>query len=87
MKDKTPAFGEEFLLVEGYNGTALAYPIFSPQGEILGGISTIIKPDHLIDESAAPRLNGTDYSFWAMQLDGLIICNKDSGQAGKARLD
>lgn len=30
LKDNTPAFSNEFLLVEGYNGTALAYPVFSP---------------------------------------------------------
>ncbi len=85
LKDKTPAFSNEFLLVEGYNGTALAYPVFSPSGELMGGISTIIKPDDLIDASVAPRLNGTDYSFWAMQLDGLIIYDKDSGQTGKGQ--
>lgn len=86
LNNKTPAFSSEFLLVEGYNGTALAYPVFSPQGELMGGISTIIKPDDMIDASAAPELNGTDYSSWAMQLDGLIIYDKDAGQAGKGQV-
>lgn len=85
LNNKTPAFSDEFLLVEGYNGTALAYPVFSTQGELTGGISTIINPNDMIDASAAPRLNGTDYSFWAMQLDGLIIYDKDSGQVGKGQ--
>ena len=39
LKTKTPTFSKQFLLVEGYNGTALAYPVFSSQGEFLGGIS------------------------------------------------
>lgn len=83
LKDKTPAFSDEFLLVEGYNGTALAYPVFSPQGELLGGISTIIKPDSLVNANVAPKLNGTNYSFWVMQLDGLIAYDRDSSQIGK----
>ncbi len=83
LKDKTPAFSDEFLTVEGYNGTALAYPVFSPQGEPLGGISTIIKPDSLINASVAPELKGMNYSFWVMQLDGLIAYDRDSSQIGK----
>ena len=53
LKTKTPAFSKQFLLVEGYNGTALAYPVFSPQGEFLGGISTIIEPDKLLNALVA----------------------------------
>jgi polar amino acid transport system substrate-binding protein len=78
-------------LVEGYNGTALAYPIFSPQGEFQGGISTIIEPDKLLNAVVAPTLrfdtynrsNITDYSFWLMHLDGLIAYDRDASQIGK----
>jgi len=83
LKDKTPAMSDEFLLVEGYNGTALAYPVFSQQGEFLGGISAIIKPDNLINAVVAPKLNGTNYSFWVIQLDGLIAYDRDLSQIGK----
>lgn len=86
LKDKAPAFSNKFLLVEGYNGTALAYPVFSPQGELLGGISTIIRPDDLINASVVPGLKDTNYSFWAMQLDGLIIYDRDLGQTGKGQV-
>jgi polar amino acid transport system substrate-binding protein len=91
LKEKIPAFSKEFMLVEGFNGTALAYPVFSPQGQLLGGISTIIESDKLLGDIAASRLhfdiynrgNITDYSFWAMQLDGLIIYDRDASQIGK----
>lgn len=91
LKAKTPTFSKQFLLVEGYNGTALAYPVFSPQGEFLGGISTIIEPDKLLNAVVAPRLhfdisnrsNITDYSFWLMHLDGLIAYDRDASQIGK----
>jgi polar amino acid transport system substrate-binding protein len=91
LKTKTPTLSKQFLLVEGYNGTALAYPVFSPQGEFLGGISAIIEPDKLLNAVVAPQLhfdtdnrsNITDYSFWLMHLDGLIAYDRDASQIGK----
>jgi polar amino acid transport system substrate-binding protein len=91
LKTKTPTFSKQFLLVEGYNDTALAYPVFSPQGEFLGGISAIIEPDKLLNAVVAPQLhfdidngsNITDYSFWLMHLDGLIAYDRDASQIGK----
>ncbi len=91
LKTKTPTLSKQFLLAEGYNGTALAYPVFSPQGEFLGGISAIIEPDKLLNAVVAPQLhfnidnrsNITDYSFWLMHLDGLIAYDRDASQIGK----
>ncbi len=91
LKTKTPTFSKQFLLVEGYNGTSLAYPVFSPQGEFLGGISAIIEPDKLMNALVAPQLhfnistrsNITDYSFWSMHQDGLIAYDRDESQIGK----
>jgi polar amino acid transport system substrate-binding protein len=91
LKTKTATLSKQFLLVEGYNGTALAYPVFSPQGEFLGGISAIIEPDKLLNAVVAPQLhfdtdnrsNITDYSFWLMHLDGLIAYDRDASQIGK----
>jgi polar amino acid transport system substrate-binding protein len=91
LQTKTPVLSKQFLLVEGYNGTSLAYPVFSPQGEFLGGVSAIIEPDKLLNAVVAPQLhfdvstrgNITDYSFWLMHLDGLIAYDRDASQIGK----
>jgi polar amino acid transport system substrate-binding protein len=91
LKDKTSTFSRQFLLVEGYNGTALAYPVFSPQGVFLGGISAIIEPDKMLNNIVAAQLyfdienrsNITDYSFWMMDLEGLIAYDRDASQIGK----
>lgn len=91
LKTKNPTLSKQLLLVEGYNGTALAYPVFSAQGEFMGGISAIIEPDKLLNEMVAPQLhfdtynrsNITDYSFWLMHLDGLIAYDRDASQIGK----
>jgi len=90
LKARTPAFSKEFQLVEGYNGTALAYPVFSSKGEFLGGISTIIEPGKLLNAMVAPQLhfnvstrsNITDYSFWMLTLDGIVAYDRDASQIG-----
>lgn len=91
LKTKTPTFSKQFLLIEGYNGTSLNYPVFSPKGEFIGGISAIIEPDKLMNTLVAPQLhfntstrsNITDYSFWSMHQDGLIAYDRDESQIGK----
>jgi len=91
LKNKKPMFSKEFKLVEGFNGTALAYPVISPKGELLGGISAIIKADMLLNALVAPQLhfnistrsNITDYSFWMLTLDGIVAYDRDESQIGK----
>lgn len=91
LRTKNPTFSGQFLLVEGYQGTAIAYPVFSPEGEFIGGISAILKPEELTNVLVAPQLrfdistraNITDYSFWSMHLDGLIAYDRDESQIGK----
>lgn len=91
LKNKAPEFSKEYQMTEGYNGTALSYPVFSLQGELLGGIIATIVPDKLMNALVAPQLhfdmnnrsNITDYSFWLMHLDGLIAYDRDASQIGK----
>lgn len=92
LMSKTPALsGEfltgEFLTMEGYNATALAYPVFSTEGEFQGGISTTFKPDEMLGALIVPRLNGTDYSIFAMQKDGLDVYSSDANQIGNNLLE
>jgi hypothetical protein len=93
LKTKNPTFSKQFLLVEGYNGTVLEYPVFSPQGMFLGVISAVIEPDKLLNALAAPllqydRYNRSDvanytYTFWVMDLDGSLLYDEDASQIGK----
>jgi hypothetical protein len=55
-RSKLPAFSKQFLLIEAYNGTAPAYPVFSWQGEFIEGISAIIEPNKLLNALVAPQL-------------------------------
>lgn len=82
LKYRTPTLSSEFLAVEGYNATALAYPVFSPQGQFLGGISVLLKPEEIFGPLVAPRLNGTNNSIFVMQTDGRNIYSSDPKQIG-----
>ncbi len=92
LKTKNPTFSKQFLLVEGFNGTVLEYPVFSPQGEFLGGISAVIEPYKLLNALVTPLLqydmyNRSDianYTFWVMDLDGLLLYDEDASQIGKS---
>jgi polar amino acid transport system substrate-binding protein len=86
IKAKAPALSGEFLTVEGYNGTALAFPVFSREGEFLGGISAIFEPDKLLS-ALVPGLSGTNYSIFVMQTDGLIVYSSDANQIGNNLLE
>ncbi|VVB67363.1 Uncharacterised protein [uncultured archaeon] len=91
LKTKTPDFTKEYEMTEGYNATALAYPVFSPQAEFIGGIVATIVPDQLMNAIVAPKLhfdiynrsNISDFSFWVMHLEGLIAYDRDESQIGK----
>jgi len=91
LKTKNPTFSKQFLLVEGYNGTVLEYPVLSPHGEFLGGISAVIEPYKLLNALVAPlpqydmqnRSDIASYTFWVMDLDGLLLYDEDASQIGK----
>jgi polar amino acid transport system substrate-binding protein len=94
LETKAPTFSKQLLLAEGYNGTVLEFPVFSPQGEFLGGISAIIEPDKLLDRLAVPLLHikistqsNIAYTFWVMDLDGLLLYDEDAGQIGRNLLE
>jgi polar amino acid transport system substrate-binding protein len=95
LQTKTPVFSKQMMLVEGYNGSILAYPVFSANGEFIGGVNVILIPDKLVNAVVAPKLrfdassrsNITDYSFWIMHLDGLIAYDRDESQIGKNLFD
>jgi polar amino acid transport system substrate-binding protein len=84
------AFSKVYKMTEGRNATALAYPVFSPQNELLGGIVATVEPHKLLNAMVAPQLhfnvstrsNITDYSFWMLTLDGLVAYDRDESQIG-----
>jgi hypothetical protein len=87
MDTKSPVFSQVFRLVEGYDASVVAYPVFSPSGEFIGGVGAIIKPADFLGSIIAPQLKGTNYSVTVMQKDGLALYDPDPSQVGKMLFD
>ena len=48
LKTKNTFLSPVFPLVEGFNAFIVIYPVFSPSGEFIGGISVSIKPANFL---------------------------------------
>lgn len=81
-EDPDPIFGSPFQTVEGFEAVALVYPVYSTEGEFLGGISATFEPEKVIKALVEPWMNETGRSFWIMQTDGLIVYDRDASEIG-----
>jgi hypothetical protein len=84
LKDQEPALSPIFTTVEGFVSAAIAYPVFSPGGELTGGVSAPFDPALLIGPVISHTVNGTPYSVTVTQTDGLILFDTDPSQIGKS---
>lgn len=82
LKSKAPVQTGVFRAVEGYDAFAFIYPVISPEGEFLGALSALIRPGEFVASIIDPKLNGTPYSAWIMQKDGLVVYDPDLSQEG-----
>ena len=83
LTDKEPALSPIFLTVEGFEAAAVAYPVFAPGGDLIGGISVPFRPDLLIGPLIEEAIHGTDYTIDVIQAtDGLILYDSDPAYIG-----
>jgi hypothetical protein len=84
LTDKKPVLSPVFRTVEGFEAAAIAYPVFSSGGELIGGISVPFRPDLLIGPLIIDATRGTEYGVEVIQAtDGLILYDSDPAQIGK----
>jgi hypothetical protein len=81
-----PAMSDVITLVQGSDGVVMVAPIFKSNGAFLGAVSIVIQPSVLINKTVTSVLNGSAYSFMAIQLDGRVIYDADQAQIGKMTL-
>lgn len=79
-----PILSGMFKTVEGFYATSLAYPILSSQGELIGFVSLVFKPDVLMRNIITPLVTGlSSVEVLAIQQDGRVIYDRDIMQIGK----
>lgn len=84
IKTKRPLLSQLFKTVEGFSAVVLAYPVFANNGDFIGSLSVVFKPDALIGQVARPLVGNYPASVTVLQTDGLILYDSSLLQIGKA---
>ena len=78
-----PVLSQTFRAVEGFNAVDLQWPVFSPDGELVGSVSMLIRPESFLSVLIEPEVQGSSIDAWVMQLDGLILYDPDEDEIGR----
>jgi hypothetical protein len=82
MQDKKPMLSQMFPAVEGMDAVVIIWPVFSQNGDFIGSLSALFKPESFLSGPSDPFIKGTDISIDVMQLDGLDIYNSKGVDTG-----
>jgi hypothetical protein len=80
---KKPLLSQMFTAVEGMDAVVITWPILSQNGDFIGSLSALFKPETLLAAASEPTLRGTDISLNVIQLDGLNIYDSGLADTGK----
>jgi len=83
LATKKPVFSQVFRSVEGVDAVAFEYPVLSTQGNLMGAVSLLVKPEIFLDTIIEPVVKNSQVEIWIMQPDGLIVYNQNAPEAGK----
>jgi hypothetical protein len=83
QQTKQAVLSQVFEAVEGFDAVDLAWPILSENGDLLGSVSALFKPEVLFAAIIEQAVKDTAIEVWAMQLDGRIIYDFDSAEIGR----
>jgi hypothetical protein len=79
---RKPLLSQVFPAVEGMDAVVIMWPVFSQNGDFIGSVSALFKPEKFLYGASDPFLRGTDISLDVMQLDGLDIYNSKGVDTG-----
>jgi hypothetical protein len=79
---RQPMLSQMFTAVEGMDAVVIIWPIVSENGDLMGSLSALFKPERFLYGVSDPFIRGTDISLDVMQLDGLDIYNSKGVDTG-----
>jgi len=80
---RKPMLSQMFTAVEGMDAVVIMGPVLSQNGDFMGSLSALFKPETLLAAASEPTLRGTDISLNVIQLDGLNIYDSGLADTGK----
>ncbi len=86
IKTEKPVMSDTFFTVEDFFAVDLEWPIFDEDGEFVGALSFLIKPQLFLAPIILPN-NYDTYEFWIMHPDGTILYDQDEVEIGRNLFD
>ncbi len=83
LKTEEPAMSEVIALAEGGEGSVLAYPVFSSDGNFTGVVSIAFSPYELIAPLTEKAMEDTPFTFTVAQTGGLLLYHANPDLVGK----
>jgi hypothetical protein len=77
-----PGLSDEFKTVEGFNASAIVYPVRSANGTVLGLLSVPFLPEKLLSDAIVPVMDNSPYEVTVIQTDGRVIYATNRSQVG-----
>ncbi len=81
LEQGRPVMSSQFMTLQGYEAVAIGYPIFDAQGTVSGAISSLLRPDQLMENITASL--GEGINAMVMQADGEVLYDPDTSQVGR----
>jgi hypothetical protein len=72
----------DVITTEGVIGAVFTAPVFSSEGLFIGGVSGTFNASAMMNAVLPPLTAGTQFSFWSMQKDGIVVYDTDESQIG-----
>ncbi|ACF46263.1 methyl-accepting chemotaxis protein [Prosthecochloris aestuarii DSM 271] len=82
LKRHIPVMSPMFRSVENVNAVDVEYPLIDAQGEFLGAVSMLFKPDTLLRPIIEKAVKGTDFNIWVVSPDGTMLYDRMSDHIG-----
>ena len=79
---KKPLLSSLFRAVEGFDGIVLVWPVVTAQGEVLGSVSALFKPEALLDDIIGPVARARGIKINVAQTDGMTIYCSNGKETG-----
>ncbi len=77
-----PYMSRVIALVEGFDGVVISAPIFNATDVLVGSISVVIDYNGLLNQTVADAVEGTSFTAWALQPNGLVIYDMNPDMQG-----
>jgi hypothetical protein len=78
-----PVLSVAFHAVEGFQAVVLAWPILTPDNQLRGIATMLIRPEVFLKNIITPVIEGLPVDIWVMQKDGIILYDIDAIEIGR----